>query len=242
MADIKTKRKHVMDYLTKMYDILDPSGTNTKALHDKWDKMSDQQFSREFEKFLKDDTKKGFYLEIVEFDRDLSLEDIMDCGKALNIPLFEYVALPHINGSATENVMVTPEPVPVGYIHGKRPQQTLLKKNTGSIHRNMRNPKTGQVIGDDKNAMTSNVETYSMTVSGSKYAMKELLGPRADNLKAKDEMYNSIARDGFVSLEELSNSQEDKVAINTLDEYFMMMGLRTNLVYPPEVIPYADTK
>ena len=40
----------------------------------------------------------------------------------------------------------------------------------------------------------------------------------------------------------LINRQEDKVSLNSLDVYFTMQGLRTNLVYPPEVIPNGDMK
>lgn len=239
MPSIKQKRKYVMDYMIELYDDLDPSGANTKSFKDKWEKMSDDEFSREFEKFLNDDTKKGFYLEIIEFERDLSLENVTKAAKKKGIPLYEYVALPHLNEDP-DNAVVTPEPVPVGYIHAKRMQQTLLKKNSGSITISQRNQKTGQVVGDDKNAMTSNVETYSMVATNSKYALKELLGPRADNYTAKNEMYAAINRDGYVSLDELSNNQKDKIALNSLDVYFLMQGLRTNLVYPPEVLPSEE--
>lgn len=239
MATIKEKRKYVMDYVCNMYDMLDPSGTNSKIFHEKWDSLSDEEFSKKFEEFLHDDNTKGFYLEIVEFERDVTLENIMKCAKKMNIPLFEYVVLPHINGSL-ENAIVTPEPVPVGWIHAKRMPQMLLEKNSGSIHTKKRNPFTGQVTGEDKNAVTSDVETYSMTASGATKALQELLGPRADNMVAKNEMYNAISRDGYVSLNELSNNQEDKVAINTLDVYFRMQGLCTNLVYPLGDIPKKE--
>lgn len=240
MATLKEKRKYVTEYLRKMYDDFDPSGMNTKKFMSEWGKMSDEEFGKKMEKFLNDDDIKGFYLEIEEFERDLQLDNVIKCGKDLNIPLFEYVAEPHINGDPEKDIVVTVEPVPVGFIHAKRLQQTLLKKNTGSIHIEERNSKTGQVSGDDKNATTSNVETYSMTATNSDYAIKELLGPRADNMVQKNELYNAINRDGFVSLEELTNRQEDKIALNTLDEYFMLQGFRTNLVYPPEVIPNGD--
>ena len=241
MAYIKEKRKYVMDYVCQMHDDLDPSGTNSKRFREEWDKLSDQEFSKKMEKWLNDDSIKGFYLEIVEFERDLSLENVFKCAERMNVPLFEHVACPHINGS-TENAIVTPEPVPVGYIHAKRMQQTLLKKNSGSISIDEFNPKTGQVSGDDKNAVNSNVETYSMVATGAKEALRELMGPRADNRTAKTEMLNAINRDGYVSLNELSNRQEDKVSLNSLDVYFTMQGLRTNLVYPPEVIPNGDMK
>lgn len=236
MKSIKEKRKYFMDYVTKMYDILDPSGTNTKMFKEKYEKMSDDEFSKSVESFLNNDKIKGFYLEVVEFERDLSLENIFKCADALNIPLFERVATPHINGDP-DNAIVTPEPVPTGYIHAKRMQQTLLKKNSGSIRIEQRSAKTGQVIGKDKNATNSNVETYSMVATNSINALKEIMGPRADNMVAKNQMYNAINRDGFVSLNELSNKQEDKIALNSLDVYFTMQGFRTNLVFPNDVIP-----
>ena len=239
MKTIKEKRKHFMKYLENLYDTLDPSGTNTKLLHEKYDNLSDEQFAKEVEAFLNNDSIKGFYLEIVEFERDLSMENLFKCADSIGVPLFENVATPHINGSV-ENAIVTPEPVPVGYIHAKRMQQTLLKKNSGSIHIEQRNQKTGQVTGDDKNAMTSSVETYSMIATGATKALQELMGPRADNYKAKDEMYNAINRDGYVSLDSLSNNQKDKVALNSLDVYFTLQGIRTNLVYPIDVIPSPD--
>ena len=68
-------------------------------------------------------------------------------------------------------------------------------------------------------------------------ALRELMGPRSDNEIAKQEMYSEINRNGFVSLDELSNNQEDKIALNSLDVYFTMQGFRTNLVFPNDVIP-----
>ena len=239
MKSIKEKRKYFMEYMTNIYDILDPSGTNTKLFREKYDKLSDDEFSKSVEAFLSNDKIKGFYLEVVEFERDLSLENIFKCAEYMNIPLFEHVAVPHINGSV-DDAIVTPEPVPVGYIHAKRMQQTLLKKNTGSISNDKRNPKTGLVYGEDRNAMTSNVETYSMVASGATNALRELMGPRADNMRAKTEMYRRINQDGYVSLDDLPNDQRDKVAINSLDTYFTIQGFGTNLVYPVGVIPSPD--
>lgn len=236
MKSIKEKRKHVMKWMTDLYDQLDPSGTNSKIFREKWEPLSDSEFSRKFEEFLNDTTQKGFYLEIVEFERDLTLENIFKCAENIGLPLFEKVAVPHINGS-TENVVVTPEPVPVGWVHAKRMPQMLLEKNAGSISISKRGDTSGQVTGEDKNGVLSNVETYSMVASGATKGLQEFLGPRADNMVAKNQMYNAINRDGYVSLDELSNNQEDKVAINSLDVYFTMQGFRTNLVYPDCRIP-----
>lgn len=235
MLDIKTKRRYVMQQVTHMYDLLDPSGTNSKLFKDKWGKLSDKEFEKQMTEFFNNPDRKGFYLEIEEFERDLNLQNVFKAGEELNIPLFEHVALPHINGSTEEDVVVTPEPVPVGYIHAKRLQQTALKKNTGSIHTDSRSAISGLVTGDDKNAINSNVETYALTATNSKYALKELLGPRADSMIAKNEMYANIQRDGYCSLDDLTQTQ-DKPTLNSIEAYFELMMLQTNLVNPDGVL------
>lgn len=235
LKSIAEKRKYIMKEICKMYDGLDPSGTNSKLFKDKYGKLSDKEFEKQMNEFFNDPERKGFYLEIEEFERDLNIQNVFKTAEELEIPLFEYVALPHINGSAEEDVVVTPEKVPVGFIHGKRLQQTALKKNTGSIHTDSRSAISGLVTGDDKNAVNSNVETYALTATNSRYAIKELLGPRADSMTAKNEMYANIQRDGYCSLEDLTQTQ-DKPTLNSIEAYFELMMLQTNLVNPDGVL------
>lgn len=237
---ISDKRKEFMEYLCKVMDILDPSGENSKLYHNLFDKMSDKEFDSYIREFFEDE-KANFYLEVVEFERDLTLDNIIKCSEFMKVPLLERVAIPYLNYDK-DNVTVTPYPVPVGWIHEKRMQQTLLKKNAGSIEIKNRNPKTGQVTNEDKNARNSDVETFSLIALEADEALKEFMGPRADNMKSKNEMYNLISKNGFVALEDLSNDPEDKVAINTLDVYFTMQGLRTNIVSPMDLIPSPRKK
>ncbi len=235
MKTIADRRKGFMDHLINIMDILDPSGDNSKIYEERFGKMSDKQFDKFIRAFFKDE-KANLYLEIIEFERDLSLGAIEKCAEYMKVPLYERVALPYLTGDM-DNIMVTPEPVPVGYIHEKRMPQTLLAKNSGSIDINRRNPKTGQVTGSDKNARNSDVETYSLIALGADEALKEFMGPRADDMKAKNQMYNNISKDGFVTLDSLDNDPENKVALNSLDVYFTMQGIRTNLVFPMDIIP-----
>jgi len=221
-------------------DILDPTGDNSKMYEEKFNKMNDKEFDSWANNFF-NNPKANLYFEIVEFERELSLENEEKCAEYMKVPLFERVAIPHLTGDPN-NVIVTPEPVPVGYIHEKRMQQTLLKKNSGSIDIHKRNPKTGQVINEDKNARNSDVETYSLIALGANQALREFMGPRADDMKAKNQMYNNISRDGYVELDDLENNPENKVALNTLDVYFLMQGISTNLVYPLDVLPSSKSK
>ena len=68
-------------------------------------------------------------------------------------------------------------------------------------------------------------------------ALKEFLSARADDMKAKNEMYAEIAKNGYVSLEDLTDSPENKVGLTTFDTYFLMQGLRTNMIDRLDNIP-----
>ena len=237
---IKDRRKVFMDYLDSILNTLDPSGANSKLYHEKFDKMSDNQFDSYIKRFFEDD-KQNFYLEIVEYERDLTMENINTCAEMMGVPLYERIALPYLTGDK-ENVLVSKSEVPVGYIHEKRMPQTLMKKSAASIKIEKRNPKTGQVVGEDKNARNSDSEVYSLATLGAMSALKEFMSARADDMKAKNEMYAAIAKNGYVSLEELSDDPKDKVALSTFDVYFLMQGLRTNMVDRLDNIPGPKEK
>ena len=128
---IKDRRKVFMDYLSEILNTLDPSGANSKLYHEKFDKMSDNQFDSYIKQFFEDD-KQNFYLEIVEYERDLTMENINACADMMGVPLYERIALPYLTGDK-ENVLVSKSEVPVGYIHEKRMPQTLMKKSAASI-------------------------------------------------------------------------------------------------------------
>ena len=52
---IKDRRKIFMDYLDAIMNKLDPSGANSKLYHEKFDKMSDNQFDSYIKRFFEDD-------------------------------------------------------------------------------------------------------------------------------------------------------------------------------------------
>ena len=237
---IKDRRKVFMDYLCAIMDKLDPSGANSKLYHDKFDKMTDNQFDSYIKRFFADD-KQNFYLEIVEYERDLTMENINACAEMMGVPLYERIALPYLTHDLN-NVITTPEKVAVGYIHEKRMPQTLIKKSNASIKIEKRNPKTGQVVGEDKNARNSDSEVYSLATLGAMDALREFMGSRADDMKAKNEMYAEIAKNGYTSLEDLTDDPANKIGLNTFDTYFLMQGLRTNMIDRLDNIPGPKEK
>lgn len=235
MATIAQKRKKFMEVLLGTFNKLDPSGDNAKRYEEFFSKMTDDQFDKYIRKFFADDSQQ-FYLEIIEYQRDIKYQYIENAAKYLGVPLYETVYLPHINHDLN-NVTVTPEKVPVGYIHEKRMMQTLEKKNSGSTSNAQRNPLTGQVTGDDKNGRNSDVETYSLLATGAEHALREFLGPRADDEVARTEMAAAIAKNGYVSEKDLSNDKRNKTSLNTLNVYFLMQGFKTNLIGSGNLLP-----
>ena len=60
--------------------------------------------------------------------------------------------------------------------------------------------------------------------------LRELNGPRADDLVMKREMLANIARDGYVSLDDLTDDISNKTTLNTVNTYLLGMSIDSDLV------------
>jgi hypothetical protein len=236
MRPVHERKQRTIDYVCKALDLIEGGTSNSSRYRKEWEAMSDAQFTKFMEELRRDENRQMVYLEVIEFERDLKLHNIQKCAEFMKVPLYEYVAIPDLTGDPN-NVTVTPEPVPVGYAHYKRMQQTVLKKNSTNIRVNKRNPKTGQVVQSDKTVRNTDVETYAMMSLGAKQALREFMGPRGDDPVMENELYTAIANNGYARLEDLTNDVHNKVSINTLNIYYLMMGMTTNLVGPIGDLP-----
>ena len=150
MALSKQTRKQMEEMVYNSFNLLDTTGENTKNYKELFGKMNDSQFDSFFKNLFKD--KNSFLtLDIVTYEREPSMNDIEKAATYLDVPLYERVAFPHMS-TDPNSPFVTPEEVPVGYIHMKRLQQMLRKKNSTSTDIMQRDGKTGQVVGSDKNS------------------------------------------------------------------------------------------
>lgn len=225
-----SKRKQAEKLVYDVMDQLDPTGANSK----KYKKIFSNMTNAEFEKFMKsmwEDDTMNFVLDIVNFERDINLDLVESAAKTLGIPLEEYVMLPFLNND-TENPVVTKVPVFTMYIIDKRLQQTTRKKNSTSIHTSDRSAATGQVVGDDKNGRSSDVENSALIAQGAVNCAKEFNGFRADGLVRKNFAYASATNKGYISLEEVESKGgiSDRTALNTIDTLYLCMGIKTDLV------------
>lgn len=227
-GEFEKKRIKMESLIYKFFTAFDKTGDNTKKYKAMLKPMTDAKFKSFFREFFENEYHY-LILDMVDYERTIQIEDIEDAAKVLNIPLYEYVTFPHITMDK-EHPIVTSHPVPVGYIHIKRPQQTVMKKNGMSTEINQRSAITNQVIGKDKNGRESDLENCMLTSLGMKHTLKELNGPRADDSVAKKEMLQAIATKGYVTEEELTDDITNKTTLNTVDTYFLGMGLKTDLV------------
>ena len=221
-------RKNMEKTIYSTFSALDKTGANTKKYKDIFSNMTDNQFNRFFKELFNDEASY-LILDICDYERDLTMEDIMDGADVLNIPLFEYVAFPHYTMDK-DNVVITKEKIPVGYCHVKRTQQTLAKKNGISTTVDTRSALTGQVTGADKNGRESDLENSMLIALNMKNLLRELNGPRADDPVMKQQMYTEINNKGYFTLDELESDPANKTTLNTVNAYFLGMGLNTDLV------------
>lgn len=69
-----------------------------------------------------------------------------------------------------------------------------------------------------------------LTALNADAALKEFLGPRADNQTAKQDMYRNIAKNGYVSLADLEDDLTRSTTINTMNVYLLGSGIRSDLI------------
>lgn len=228
MALTPAKRKQMEKLIYDTFSALDKTGENTKKYKALFSKMSDSQFDAYFKTLF---SQKNAYLilDIVDYERDVKMQDIEDASNILGIPLMEKVAIPFLSNDPN-NPVVSKQEVPVGYIHLKRTQQMQFKKNTTSTGVASRSALTQQVIGDDKNARESDAENFVLATIGSDVVMKEFCSARADDMVMKSEMYAEISKKGYVSMDELTDDVRNKTTLNTVDTFLLGMGIKTDLV------------
>lgn len=217
--------KLIWDYFMAM----DKSGQNANRYKEFFAAMSDTQFDSWFKEFFEQPDDYVLVLDTLDYKNDITMEDIEDGAKVLDIPLFETFYDPHLTMDK-DRVIATKEPVPVGYLHIKRPQQTVAKKNGISTNIDKRSAVTGQVSGKDKNGRDSDIESSMLVTLGMEKTLKELNGFRADDLVAKQQALQGIYAKGYLTLDELDDDPANKTTLNTVNAYLLGMCLNSDLI------------
>jgi hypothetical protein len=233
MADVV--RAKILDYIFKGIDSIDKSGANTDKYRKYYESMTDEQFKAAMKEFL-EDSKENFYWELDAFENNLTIEDIENAGVITGVLLEDYIVMPHISDDKGDPY-VSNEKVLLGWLPQRRVQQTKSVKNHLSTSIDKRNPKTGQVIDEDKNSRMSDSEMYQLLYQNSPDALFEMFNPRSDDPVMKNEMLYQIQRKGSVSLTELQSNPENKTALNYLNFLLLSAGYSTDLINENGLLP-----
>lgn len=235
-----TNRKEIEDLVYGVFQRLDPSGVNVDRYKEFFNSMSDTEFAKWLKEFLKND-HENFTLDVIEFENHLNMNDCEKAAKFLGIPLFEHVYFPHLTMDK-KNVIVSKEPCLVSYVNIKRTQQLLHKKNALSKSADKTSVVTGQVVQKDKNARVNDMEGSMLVALGADKLLKEMYGPRADDHVMKNEMNQEIANKGYVELDDLTDISTNKVTLNTVNDYLLGMGLKSDIVTDSYYLPKETEK
>ena len=225
-----SKRQKIEKLTYDTFNALDPSKSNTNHYKELFKSMNDKQF-KSFCTYLFDNPNEYLVCTMVDYERELTIETVEAAANVLGIPLFEKVFCPHITLNKNK-VVATKEPVPVGYCNIKRVQQMVSKKNGMSTSIDERSATTGQVTSKDKNGRETDLENAMLISLGAEAILRELNGPKADDMVMKQQMMNAIMTKGYVSEEDMESDTINKTALNTADVYLTGMGIGNDLVTP----------
>lgn len=157
----KNDRKKVEELIYTVMSKIEPSKRNAEKYKQRFNKMSDKEFLSYF-KDLGSDFNNNFYMEIDLYDKEaINFDTVERAAKHLNLPLEEHVTVRHLG----EGDVVSPFPVPVFYIHLKRMQQILSKKNrinTDIMKASARSKLSGSLGNNDKTGRLTDADTMAL--------------------------------------------------------------------------------
>ena len=254
MALSAKNRKKVEKLITDTLNKLDPSGINAKKYQDKFKSMNDKEFLAFFKKIEDDDTNHLYVENDLYGKNQITMDSIEDAADFLNLPLEEYVFIKHKSkdGEPIRSV----ERVPVMYVHLKRMQQLLSKKNISNVDitsGNVRSRITGGLNSTSKSgrftdsdvqaliSVTSETSVNVENINGDNFEiapiMQELLHLRGDNNDLRTKLAQQISFAGDASIIEIAAmSQGDDgykstgQATHTLNIYYLGAGMKTDIV------------
>lgn len=235
MAELITnkQRDDVEVLIYSVLDTVDPSHTNSDYYREIFSKMNNNQFYQFFTRRL----PIRFHYEI--FKIEPKMDQIIDAFKILNKPLLERVNMPHVFKN-NDGIAVQSEECLVIYLHLKRMQQIVAKKNHIAANIEKRDMKTGLLTGDDKGSKETDREFEALASYGLEYTMDEFARVRADSMRAASEMNSIISAKGSISNKDFIVGKADSISKNTLNVYLIGCNLHSNLIDINYMTPHTS--
>lgn len=210
-AQEKSARPKIEKLMKQVFNSLDKTGLNTKRYQEELFSLDDTGFFRYIKKLLSS-PRNNLELQVLPGKNEPNLEDIKEALAILKVPEAEYVYMRHEGNK--DNPLRSRYRQTVGYIHIRRLQQLLSKKNTYSLSIKQRNLKNNQVTGHDAIARISDLEVNALKAINADATLRELMGPRADSSDMKTDLYTQISTYGYAELDSMEGSLSNKRTLN----------------------------
>jgi len=229
MATITKSPKRITaeNSIYKLMDDFDPTKYNSGAYKALFDTMSESEFKAYMKQIESEECYVSF--EIDSAKKFLNMEKIFEICNKRGFKTHKYVKYRDNRTKDGTMCSVTPYPVLILYMQVKRLQQMLNKKNSVSGNTDKINPITGTVTGDSKAAGVNDTQTYGLIATGQLNTLKELLGPRADDERSKQQMLHHIEMHGSVKLADLHIVPKNKQSLQTTRVYLRGIGILTKV-------------
>lgn len=232
MAITNKQRDEAEFFILNFMDKLDKTGENSEFLKERFAKMTNAQF----EKWMKKDYPLQF--QVRAFEVEPKFKDYQDAARAININLMEKVALPYMYKN-DKGEPITTKPALIMYLHLKKMQQMITKKNKVSTDIDNRDMKSGRLNTDDKGAATGDKEMECLAITGLYDTLEEFSTIRADYMDAKSQAYAQIISTGTLSNNDYDLKRSDGLANNLISAYLTAAHIGSNLVDVNGYTPYT---
>jgi hypothetical protein len=229
MANFKTARLNFERKVMDLMNELDPSHYNEGVYRKYFDSLTDEQFKTlAYNLYMKEDFNLFIEIGLLDKKNTPSLKKIKLIAEKRKVPLMEYVEFPFKRPDNPDDPPVSATKIPVIYSVVRPLQQMLDKKNNMSSSTDVINVLTGQVTGQSKASTISNMQTISLLTSNQMKPIKEMHGPRSDDLAAKLKMIEKIENEGDYDIDDITIHPEDKQALETMRVMLIGAGFRVS--------------
>jgi hypothetical protein len=229
MSTFKTARYSFEKKVIDLMNELDPSRYNEKIYIDYFATLTDDQFKTfVYNLYMKEDFNLFFELGLLDKKNNPSLKKIKNIAQKRGVELMEYVEFPFKRPDHPEDAPISATKIPVIYTVIRPLQQLLDKKNSMSSNIETINSLTGQVTGSSKASTVSNMQTISLITSNQVKPVKEMHGPRSDDMVSKVKMIERIESDGEYDVDDITIYPKDKQALETMRVMLVGAGFRVS--------------
>jgi hypothetical protein len=229
MADFKAARNRFEAKIYSLMNDLDPSHYNEEVYKKYFSTLTDEQFKTfVYNLYMKEDFNLFIEIGLLDKKNSPSLKKIKMIAEKRKVPLMEYVEFPFKRPDHPESPPISATKIPVIYSVVRPLQQMLDKKNNMSSSIDVINNLTGQVTGSSKASSISNMQTISLLTSNQTKIIKEMHGPRSDDMQAKLKMIEKIESEGDYDINDITIRPGDKQALETMRVMLVGSGFRVS--------------